>query len=1383
MTSYGQSAGEVALPVAGTMRWQPLRTGLVDLFHYDYQEFWFRDGRVLFRGNNGTGKSKVLALTLPFLLDGDLSPSRVEPDGDRDKKMEWNLLLGGKYEERVGYTWLEFGRVAEDGERLYLTVGCGLRAVRGRGIADRWFFVTAQRPGQDLFLIGGNGAVLTKDRLTEAIGASGQVTQRAEHYRRLLDEQLFHLGPSRYDALVNLLIQLRQPQLSKRPDEGRLSKALTEALAPLDQAVLSDIAAAFHDLEEQRDQLAGLRDAGRHVQRFTGRYRRYAAIAARRKARALRSEHAAYEQQQRDLASIRADIGLAAAGEQAARTALNDAASELAKQSAAKEELAADPRMKSLDDAERYADQAERLAETAAGDASKAQTAVTDRTGKRAAAVADADASRAQVETDLATLRQAAGNAGVDAAPVVERLGLPDGPYDAAAIGALKGDLAGHADRRAQAIAHVTTLAEDVAGHEQKLRAARQELSRREAARDTAADRLAAAQQEVDDSAARHLAAWQDFAGRAGALEPPGLVMPGPDEIGLADWTETLEGPHPAEQALRACGADSLRALAGERAAAAGESAEARAALAVLDEERLRLESGVAARPPVPYTRGAGTRDSLPGAALWQVTDFAPGLTAGQRAGLEAAMEASGLLDAWLTADGRLVDPDTHDVVAIAGAPVPDSLAGLLVPAVDANDPQACALSGALIGAVLASVSAVERTGAPFATDGGRWGLGPLRGTWSKEHAEYVGHGAREEARRRRLAEVAVLLAAARQRLTAARAAIASVTARQAALEELMAAAPVDSGLRAAHAVAGAATLALAEARSEVDTAVTDHGWAERDLGEAVVVRDAAAADTRCPADLPGLREMAAAITGFRAAITELTAAMRVHAGSLAAVTGCSAELARAEEELRDRTDAARSAAVRAAQERQRVVEVRTAIGATVEELRERLKNVRARIAQLDILRATADEEYRTATVRRAQAEGREIELGRTLADALQRRDHAVAELLRFAATGLLNAACEIEIPDVGPGWAADPAVRLARRVEQLLADVDDGDDAWRRTQDEISGRFGELKDALTRHGHEAAASLGDWLVVTITFQGVPRTPAELARLLDEEIGYRERVLTARQREVIENHLISDVASHLQQLISDSEAQVAHMNAELRDRPTSTGMILRLRWVTRPDGPAGLAEARSRLLRQESELWSPADRDAVGDFLSRQIEAARADDEHATWAELLSRALDYRDWHQFLIERFQDGRWRPATGPASGGERVLTVSVPLFAAASAHYRSAHPLAPRLIMLDEAFAGVDDSARGQFLGLLAAFDLDVAMTSEREWGFYASVPGIATHNLVRRDGIDAVHVTTWEWDGMAARQVDRPVRDRAPGRVPVQAGSPAEDSLLPGVEQW
>ncbi|HLQ86145.1 MAG TPA: hypothetical protein VK110_08350, partial [Salinisphaeraceae bacterium] len=51
------------LPQPHTVRWQPLRLGLVELYHYDSEEFWFEDGHLLLRGNNGTGKSKVLSLT------------------------------------------------------------------------------------------------------------------------------------------------------------------------------------------------------------------------------------------------------------------------------------------------------------------------------------------------------------------------------------------------------------------------------------------------------------------------------------------------------------------------------------------------------------------------------------------------------------------------------------------------------------------------------------------------------------------------------------------------------------------------------------------------------------------------------------------------------------------------------------------------------------------------------------------------------------------------------------------------------------------------------------------------------------------------------------------------------------------------------------------------------------------------------------------------------------------------------------------------------------------------------------------------------------------------------------------------------------------------
>src|ERR1700689_507262 len=318
------------LPAPSSERWKPLRAGLVDMFYYDQEEFWFHDGRLLLRGNNGTGKSKVLALTLPFLLDGDLAPHRVEPDGDRQKRMEWNLLLGGSppSPERLGYSWLEFGRKDADGPdgaegaAEFCTIGCGLKAVAGRGIARHWFFVTSQRPGGELRLLPDSRVPLTREKLREEIGQHGFVYDRAADYRRAVDEHLFGLGMHRYEALVNLLIQLRQPQLSKKPDEKLLSRALTEALPPLSPGLVTTVADAFRGLDEERDALRSLAEAQEAAAAFLGHYRRYAKVAAKRKAAGPRLTQTPYEQLGRDLAA--AEEAFTAAQEQ-----LDDARREL----------------------------------------------------------------------------------------------------------------------------------------------------------------------------------------------------------------------------------------------------------------------------------------------------------------------------------------------------------------------------------------------------------------------------------------------------------------------------------------------------------------------------------------------------------------------------------------------------------------------------------------------------------------------------------------------------------------------------------------------------------------------------------------------------------------------------------------------------------------------------------------------------------------------------------------------------------------------------------------------------------------------------------------------------------------------------------------------
>jgi len=201
------------LPEPQRERWQPLRIGLVELFHYDSEEFWFRDGHLLLRGNNGTGKSKVLSLSLPFLFDAQLRPSRIEPDGDNGKKMAWNLLMDG-YKRRIGYTWIEFGRRQADGTARYLTLGAGLSAVTGKTQVDSWFFLIEDasgkqdsRIGQDLWLTSEQRIVLTRERLRELLEERGQGTvfENARNYRRAVDERRVEdlpLGPALEVRLV-----------------------------------------------------------------------------------------------------------------------------------------------------------------------------------------------------------------------------------------------------------------------------------------------------------------------------------------------------------------------------------------------------------------------------------------------------------------------------------------------------------------------------------------------------------------------------------------------------------------------------------------------------------------------------------------------------------------------------------------------------------------------------------------------------------------------------------------------------------------------------------------------------------------------------------------------------------------------------------------------------------------------------------------------------------------------------------------------------------------------------------------------------------------------------------------------------------------------------
>jgi uncharacterized protein (TIGR02680 family) len=914
------------------------------------------------------------------------------------------------------------------------------------------------------------------------------------------------------------------------------------------------------------------------------------------------------------------------------------------------------------------------------------------------------------------------------------------------------------AEDRSRALAELDRLMSAVAAARARLETATAEAERLLGELQAASERIDAAEARTRAGAAELLESYVTYL--TGLTE---IRVDDPDAVlaALEEWAQTTEGRNPAVTAVDDAAREATASLGGRVAEARSRLRAEREAEKSLLEEIERLESGGHDVPPVPYTR-TGSRESRPGAPLWKVVDFDDAVPGDHRAGLEAALEAAGVLDAWVTPDGTLIGED--DTFVLTGEPVQGPSCELVLrPAIDRADPGAAALGDDAVRAVLAGLGLGPGARTWVAVDG-RWANGVLGGSWHKESAGFIGEGAREAARRARVARLRTELAETRSRIAALDAELEELSARRETLASEHRRVPRDTDLREAH-------VRLAEEhrrRRELDaehTSADEVVTRRRDEVTTAVERAAEfASDVGLPTGEVELAEVREAVTGYRLALAELWPAAQALLSAREAAREAAEELEHVRERLSEAAERAVEARGQAdtAAERHRAL-VETA-GAAVDELFRQLEQVKLALGARERSESEARGRERSALEERGKAQGTRDRLRDEIAEAASSRDEAVAGFRAFAATGLLSVALPgLDVPDPAQEWAANPAVLLARAVNAELDAVDDGDGPWDRVQKRVAEEHKLLSDAMSRHGHSVGLTLHDGIIVVdVLFQGHRRDVPGLADALAAETEHRSRLLSAREREILENHLLNEVAGTLQELIAAAEDEVREMNAELTARPTSTGMRLRLVWKPAKDAPDGLERVREKL-RQTIDAWSVDDRAAVGRFLQEQIAREHADNPSSGWTEQLTRALDYRSWHAFTIQRLQDGQWRPATGPASGGERVLAASVPLFAAASAHYKSAgNPHAPRLVALDEAFAGVDDDSRAKCLGLLATFDMDVVMTSEREWGCYPQVPGLSICQLSRRDGIDAVLVTPWRWDGRERTRADLPTSEPAAG---------------------
>nr|WP_221308648.1 TIGR02680 family protein [Nocardiopsis mwathae] len=1368
------------------------RGGVVNIWQYRDEVFDLSGGRVIFKGTNGSGKSRTLELLLPLCLDGDLRNMGCK---GFDTVSMSRLMLDDYAEStlRLGYAWIELRRTRDDGAEEFLTCGVGVKAsASSRQISDSWRFITPLRVDKDFALMEQDRPI-TQARLREHIGEDCVVGSQEAFQQRVAAAVYGITGGNRYTDLLHLQRTLRNPDIGLKVLQGQLEQLLSDALPPVDPDVIARTATGLDNLEGVRRNVARLRQADSALDEFLTGYRDYArgvlADRARRLATAEKGrERATGRRTKRDKerAAAEADLRQAEQDRDAVTERLEQVQTEL-------EALKASPAYSALGDLEdKQANVASqrRHVEAALANAEGLRATEEQSVGAIERAAALAVRIGEGVASGAAEARESLGAIGLPAAlgslpplhPALDRAeearrvllspepdARPEALYRAAAPAIDADSLQDGAAQAAEGVAAAAGAAEERAPLLTGLLARAERLVEDDARVDRLAERAAHSAEDAAEAGhrareseerllalagqwAHAVRRWHDEALPTGDRPAAGELPPVPDADDVATDPDAFRDAH---REVR--GALQPRVRAVQHAAV---TAEQRLAEAGAERDRLRadlaaLREAAEVAPPDPALTTAA-RDRSAGAPFYQVVDFRPEVGADRRAALEASLHASGLLNAWLPADGGPPPDDGgQDTWAQPGAPVDGpSLADLLRPAVDADtDAPAAAVSEEAVGALLRSVPLLEAghpadaPGAPaFGTDG-HWRAGVLHGRHTKAAAEHIGAGAREQARRRRVEELEAELAGLEERIARLRESLGGAQRLEQAWNACLDSFPDIAEVLRAHIETQSRRAAARRAMSDAEQAEAEHAQARARLGAERAEHRRACADLGVGDGCAELRELCERARRATTALADVTRMLRRDLPealrSVAAAQADHERTARAREKAE--SDAAETH--RAYAEAHTVLAtLRSSLGRDADQVGEdvrRLGEERQRLrsqapkAQSEVearIKALADAEARVEATERevGEAEG-------TVADAEDAlTDAADVPGVWEAATGA------VEPPFERPG--------LRAALAEALADEEGAPGDPAALERTLISRIQTLQSALAGTHDVQADRAHGILTVAVSDESGTAPVAATARLTAARLAQAEENLTGSEERIFEEYLIGDIAEELHRQIGSAESLTRRMNTVLEGAHSSQGVRVELSWEPAPHlDPA--ERSAFALAKKSVARRTPEENDRLRRALMDRIRATREEGRSSGYTEVLAGALDYRQWYTYRVrihDTGPDGRPRDRrVRQLSSGETRLVSYVTLFAASAAFYDALEtelegPL--RMVLLDEAFERLDDPTIARLLELLVDLDMDWAITWPSGYGVSPKIDRMHIYDILKRKGAWGVACARTTWNG-------------------------------------
>ncbi len=261
-------------------RYKINKIGLLNYWLFDEEEFYFCDGKLLLRGSNGAGKSVTMVSFFPLLFDGNKNPERLDTFGSRDRKIEdYVLPADSDINESTSYLYMEFYKKSEN---KYLTIGIGLKTIRNRNV-DFWgFAITDNRRVKDGFTLYKDHLrkiPLTKKECQFEVGAGGEFVTSIKDYKSMVNRLLFGFeNDSMYSELINLMLQLRSPKLSKEYKPTRLVEILSGVLEPIPEREIQTISDSIESINKYKETIEDLEEENKIINLLKNNFYDYSNI-------------------------------------------------------------------------------------------------------------------------------------------------------------------------------------------------------------------------------------------------------------------------------------------------------------------------------------------------------------------------------------------------------------------------------------------------------------------------------------------------------------------------------------------------------------------------------------------------------------------------------------------------------------------------------------------------------------------------------------------------------------------------------------------------------------------------------------------------------------------------------------------------------------------------------------------------------------------------------------------------------------------------------------------------------------------------------------------------------------------------------------------------